>query len=610
MLIAMRRRDRHHTGELFFAAALFIASAGFVLWQNAHLTVLWDLSYILENAARIAKSQIPYRDFPFPYAPLTFITQAAIIRILGRAIWHHQLYSAFVGGLGTMVTWRLLRHMLDEIGISAEWLSLLLAAPLIFLGTNSIFPHPFYDSDCTVYILCWLWLWRRCERENYPRPLTFLCGALMVAPIFIKQNTGLVFFAAAATCATWMLLRGVRRSWPVLAGAAAGLAVSVTLVQHFFGVGNYLHWTIGFAASRRLPGLSTMLGVYQDPSLLWPAAAFFAGMALWMGAPKIANRMANRIAYYVARWLAASLLLYPFVAAVAALFLQDNDSDRIEALLRLWPIVLIAALLFALAKIIQDLRQHRSPRALTLMPVILLGTVHGAFLSQQLWGSTYALWPMFMLLLAGVLTALAYKVNPLQGTSKLLVIFTAILALLLTANGAYYALCHERLNYVALGSTTENAASESSANGDSDSAAKDSASAPDDPLRHSHLPALRGLAMRGPWLGNFDELADYAARNIPVGDAILEVPGEDLFYFATGRTPQFPVILMDNTVNPYSATELAHLAREKNVRWVIVKRQLQLQEEPIPFRAQLIELLSADFHREKQLGDYDIYRRP
>jgi len=42
---------------------------------------------------------------------------------------------------------------------------------------------------------------------------------------------------------------------------------------------------------------------------------------------------------------------------------------------------------------------------------------------------------------------------------------------------------------------------------------------------------------------------------------------------------------------------------------VIVKRRLQLQEEPIRFRAQLIELLSADFHREEQLVDYDIYRR-
>lgn len=631
-LIAMRRRDRHHTGEMFFAAALFFASVGFVLWQNARLTVLWDISYILENAARIAKGQIPYRDFPFPYAPLTFFTQAAIIRLFGRAVWHHQLYSAFVGGLGTVVTWRLLRHVFSASALdrnvfeggtspanagvcssresSVRWLSLLLAAPLIFLGTNSIFPHPFYDSDCTVFILCWLWLWLRCDRENYPRALTFLCGALMVVPIFIKQNTGLAFFASVAICVAWMLLRGVRRAWPLLAGAVVGLAISIALVQSFFGVGNtglgnYLHWTIGFAASRRLPGMATMLGVYQDASLLWPAAAFSLGLALWMSSRWIASRFANS----VIRWLAVALLLSPFVAAVAALFLQDNDSDRIEALLRLWPIVLITALLFALVHIIQNIRHRRAPSAFSLVPIILLGTVHGAFLSQQLWGSTYALWPMFLLLLAGVVATLTHQEDAIPRTSAPALVLTAILALLLTANGAYYAFCHERLDYVALDSNIGDSTTGNATSGDAeDSAAKNSAFGPDDSLHHSHLPSLRGLAMRGPWLGDFDELADYAARNIPANDAILEVPGEDLFYFATGRTPQFPVILMDNTVNPYSAAELARLAHEKNVRWIIVKRRLQLQEQPIPFRANLLELLSADFQVEKQLRNYDVYR--
>jgi len=98
-------------------------------------------------------------------------------------------------------------------------------------------------------------------------------------------------------------------------------------------------------------------------------------------------------------------------------------------------------------------------------------------------------------------------------------------------------------------------------------------------------------------------------REIPRDDAILTLPGEDLFYYATGRTPRFPVILMDNTVNPYGAAQLAELARERNVRWVIVKRQLQLQEEPLAFRAQLLQLLALDYKRVESLDNYDIYRR-
>jgi hypothetical protein len=87
------------------------------------------------------------------------------------------------------------------------------------------------------------------------------------------------------------------------------------------------------------------------------------------------------------------------------------------------------------------------------------------------------------------------------------------------------------------------------------------------------------------------------------------LPGEDLFYFTTGRTPQFPVLMLDNTVNPYSAAQLAQLARQPNVNWVVVKRTLQLQEEPIPFRPQLLELLAHDFSAAASLDNYEIYRR-
>jgi hypothetical protein len=115
--------------------------------------------------------------------------------------------------------------------------------------------------------------------------------------------------------------------------------------------------------------------------------------------------------------------------------------------------------------------------------------------------------------------------------------------------------------------------------------------------------------MRGDWLPNFEELVAYANREIPPGDAILSIPGEDLFYFTTGRTPQFPVLMMDNTVNPYSATEIAQLARQRNVQWLIVKRNLQLQEEPLAFRPQLLDLLSRDYTPVESLNNYDIYRR-
>jgi hypothetical protein len=44
------------------AAVLFLATAGVILWQNAHVAVLFDLSYILNTAERIALGQtFPWR---------------------------------------------------------------------------------------------------------------------------------------------------------------------------------------------------------------------------------------------------------------------------------------------------------------------------------------------------------------------------------------------------------------------------------------------------------------------------------------------------------------------------------------------------------------------
>src|SRR6267378_8330349 len=90
------------------ALFLFLATALVVIWQNSRLAVLWDLSYALENSYRISLGDIPYRDFPFAHAPLTFLIQAAIIKLAGRVFWHHVTYCAIVSGLSTLLTWRIM----------------------------------------------------------------------------------------------------------------------------------------------------------------------------------------------------------------------------------------------------------------------------------------------------------------------------------------------------------------------------------------------------------------------------------------------------------------------------------------------------------------------
>jgi hypothetical protein len=600
---------------LLTGSFLFLATGAFVFWQNTHLTVLWDLSYILENATRISLGQLPYRDFPFPYAPLSFLLQAAIIKLFGCVVLHHYLYAAATAGFATLLTWRILLRLLAASRLPARITAFLLSVPLIFLGTGSIFPHPFYDSDCTLFILFCAWLLLRLESADFPAFFTFACGILLVIPLFIKQNTGLAFLLSAAVCIAWLGIRNRRAGFLLLAGASTGFALALALIQSSVGLANYFHWTIQFAASRRLPGFTTMLGVYTDSALLWIYFIFALGLAL-----SLRQNNVRRVPLSAVHWLAATLLALPFLWPMAALFLQEDLSDRVEALLHIWPVLLIASLGFTLW---QFLRSATRPSTIAqLLPLILLGAIHGAFLSQQLWGSTYALWPLLMILLATILIALAPRkpaIHPANNAAERvangfandvadgvannvannvaedsiearepshsvfpLTAFAALISLALLVTGAYYALSHERLDYVDLTGET---------------------------LEHSGLPALRGLAMRGNWLPDFEELVAYSNREIPRTDTILMLPGEDLFYFTTGRTPQFPVVMLDNTVNPYNAPQIYELARQQNVRWLVVKRTLQLQEEPLSFRPQLLELLSRDFEAADSLNNYDIYRR-
>ena len=65
------------------AATLLVATAAFTLWQNARVAVLWDIGFLLDTSYRWSLGQLPYRDLPFPYAPLTFLLHTALIRLFG-----------------------------------------------------------------------------------------------------------------------------------------------------------------------------------------------------------------------------------------------------------------------------------------------------------------------------------------------------------------------------------------------------------------------------------------------------------------------------------------------------------------------------------------------
>jgi hypothetical protein len=577
------------------AAVLFLASAAVVLWQNAHLVVLWDASYTLDTSFRIALGQMPYRDFPLVHTPLTFLTQAAIMRLTGRVFFHHVLYAAIVGGLGTVLAWRIVFGTLRGRLTGAWTVSLVLAAPLTVLGIYSILPFPSYDCDTAFSILLVIRLLQRltensaAQQPSATRRLLrpFITGVALPLPLFFKQNIGLPFLVAALGLLLLLLLMRLVRRNPVLhdqpgaaalgtilAGAAAALLAAALLLHFTAGLGNCLHWTIQFAGERRLPGFQTMLGVYAEPSLFWWLPGIAAALLL------LRSRLAKA---GWARLVALGLLAAPFIWTLAGLFLSSDADDRASSLLALWPLLLV----LSLALTLWNFCRAWSLRAM--LPLLILAAIHGTLLSQQMWGSTYAIWPLLMMLIAEMIAFLAsiapagIEAESARRSSFVAPALAVVISITLLLCGGLYTTSEERLSYAQL---------------------------PEGPVVRATAPALRGMADPGPYLPEFEELLRFAAQEIPASDGLILIPGEDPFYFATGRAPQFPVLLFDRSTDPLSPTQLVVEAQRRKIRWLIVKRNLQIKEDVTPQREETLQALQQLFAPYRKLGGYDVYRRP
>src|SRR5262249_9031238 len=185
--------------------------------------------------------------------------------------------------------------------------------------------------------------------------------------------------------------RSIRVYGFLLVGIILGLSIASLLIHFTSGLRNYWHWTIQFAAERRTPALSDMLDIYAAPKLIvW--LAFLAGgiLLLWFA------RKGNR----TLQVLSALLLSAPFVWPSIYLLMDSDASERADRLLEIWPVLLIVSALTA------ALAFRRRTGFALMLPWLLLAAIHGAFMSQQLWGSTYAIWPLFMILLAASLAEL------------------------------------------------------------------------------------------------------------------------------------------------------------------------------------------------------------
>src|SRR5438270_8681123 len=128
-----------------------------------------------------------------------------------------------------------------------------------------------------------------------------------------------------------------------------------------------------------------MLGIYADKMILGWLAFIVAGIVLfWL------NRNRNKLLLILAATLVSIPVIWP-----AVYLLRDSDSsERAERLINIWPVLLIACFISALVTI------RRRKGISKLLPFVIIAAIHGCFMSQQLWGSTYAIWPLLLIVIA------------------------------------------------------------------------------------------------------------------------------------------------------------------------------------------------------------------
>lgn len=525
--------------------------------------MLWDITYVLEIVHRLGLGQVPYRDFVMPQGPVTFLIQAAVQHLSGGGVRPHIVAVAAISGLTAALTYDVVRRQLEPVDApAAPLLALALTGPAIFLNGYAILPLPFYDPDCVFFVLLALAavLWARRHGGAWRHALA---GTLLVVPVFVKQNIGLASFAAIHVLLILSALRQPpeRRAWAATAaGSLAALAVAFSALQLTAGLGAWYHWTVTYAASRRWPSAGLVLSLYGRPRTWAVIAGAIVGFA-------IVARSRGRAGVLTG----LAIVALPWIDAARTMF-RWGFASRSYAL---WGVGAVAAL--AAAAGAARARDWRFERA---VPLAAIAIAHGAFASQGVHDSSYGVWPLLLVALASGAAALVVAAPPSQ--RRVTAVLIAASAAVLTVLGYRHVTSHERLGFADLSG----------------------------PVEHASHPRLSGLAAPGTHLSNFERLLHRTADLIPAEAPVLVMPGEDPFYFASGRVPPLPAVLYDDTAAPYDRGELVRLLDEHRVEWIILKTRLQLRNRPWRhLDAFVASDLPSRFTAVDEVPGYRIYRR-
>jgi hypothetical protein len=514
-----------------------------------------DWAYVTENAYRISLGQTPYVDVYLLTTPGTYVVQALLMMVFGEFAVIQFVFTAVMAFLVVLLTGSILRKIVDD-----SWLSVVLCLPLTF-GIYVIFPFPWYDNEAIVVCLVAFRYLLFAESRQFKYRDVYILGCLAALSFFFKQNIGAMFILSLSLVLVYGLKIGVPglsiKKVPIyIAGLASPTLLFLAWVSSAGGIAGLesaFYWIFTNARrAKKIALLDQLTQVYSWPTLL--AYSLTTVVLLWL------RRKKNDFSFFSM----SAIFLFLF----ASFFILKNiELEYVFASVghyKSWGGILALTLISSGLAIVKKPLSINEKFQLSLFGIVLLVS-HGTILSQGIYGSTFALWPFLSICMA-LLYVSAGRFLDSGSVRKWLSGFCVFLTLSMACS----VVKNERFAFIR-GSYGP-------------SSAKSKRLAP--------------LSTPGPWIGEMERVYRFIEDEVPAGDSMVALPGEDPFCFATRRKPVLPLFQMHPFAIPYEDTWVIERCMERDVKWLLIKNLTQARS-----------YMPLDRTRDYVQKHYDVYKR-
>ncbi len=560
-----------------------VLSGIIVYIQSCRWVALGDYAYMVEYAYKLFSGSIPFRDFMTPYPPGTFYIMSWLMKIFGMNNLVFKIYVALLQGLFVVISYLILQRINND-----RQLNKILVLPLAFVG-QAMFPFPEYDEHAQLFVLAMILLLIIIINDESKSPSKlFLLGILIPLPTFFKQNVGVGNIIATHLGLLTLLFVSskslrIRDVLIVVSGSALVFTLTLFLLVRNNLLANAFYDIFSFPAVKRNP-LKSLYHISLDilsAKFILLYASFFLTIVL-------TNKMKNRKPLAVNRDSINLALLVSFVGI--PLFLlgglviksqvtvaQMDVFSIVSKVYRyyggLWYLTFLIVCILTFRKI--KLSGIKALNHLDVLGLMIILMALFQFLSQRL-QSAYSIWPLLLILLIHIKreVAVAFKYDLVPQIKFFIFIVSAVNAFWLFASNAAWYQEHLSFNFKPTRSMTKR---------------------------------LNGLACEGNVIPMMDNMFKFVEKEIPFAESVATIPGEDPFFFATGRKSVMSYLhLIDHTFD-YDTDCLWNEMKSKNIVWIIVK--IETQVKVYTDTNTLMNRIKNDYILYAQIRGYDIYRR-